>query len=246
MRKRGLLIAERLVDQDLARRLGALAAAGRDSDSYPQAEQKLKLWQNRCRYHKTGRIPETEEQLQKTRALLEEAEDLRRQRLLLIARLEQQRKQLKTMERQQRRTREQREQQLCVQLEQAHEEAEQWAARIATLPSEQDLRQMQVRLGQLMPETGVEPACPPALQGLTAEQIWPKAQRDLAEHDRLAALEPKKEAPFLFFGLAALVFSATAVWLQLWWLILLLLGVCGFCCVRWMQQRRYNRQDPRQ
>lgn len=47
-------------DPDLARRLGNLASAGRAEDSYPQAEARLKQWQNRIRYHATGLLPEAE------------------------------------------------------------------------------------------------------------------------------------------------------------------------------------------
>jgi exonuclease SbcC len=76
-------------DQDLARRLSSLAAAGREDDSCPQAEERLKLWQNRIRYHKTGLLPEAEEQLQQLRELQAEVESLRRQRLETGAALEQ-------------------------------------------------------------------------------------------------------------------------------------------------------------
>lgn len=47
-------------DPDLARRLGSLASAGRAEDSCPQAETRLKQWQNRIRYHATGLLPEAE------------------------------------------------------------------------------------------------------------------------------------------------------------------------------------------
>ena len=44
-------------DQELSRRLGSLAASGSEKDSYLQAEQRLRNWQNRLRYHQSGEIP---------------------------------------------------------------------------------------------------------------------------------------------------------------------------------------------
>lgn len=48
---------------ELSRRLGALAAAGRETDSFLQAENRLKSWQNRLRYHNSGEIPRLEREL---------------------------------------------------------------------------------------------------------------------------------------------------------------------------------------
>lgn len=229
-------------DQELARRLGALAAAGRESDSYPQAEARLKLWQNRCRYHKTGRIPETEERLQKTRAMLEEAEDLRRQRLQLTARLEQQTDQIVHLEEKQKKTTAEHKQKLSRALEQSHVQAEIWEAKTAALPPEETLLRMQAGLALRLAEEVPEPPCPPALSGLGAEQIWPQAQRDLAEYERLTAMRPKKHAPFLLLAVLTLGLMLPAGLLELWWCVLLLAGISGFGWFRWIQQRRYNRQ----
>ena len=229
-------------DQDLARRLGALAAAGRESDSYPQAESKLKLWQNRCRYHKTGRIPETEARLQKTQAMLEEAEDLRRQRLHLTALLEQQEDQIRHLEEKQKKIAAEKKQALSRALEQAHVQAEIRAAKTAALPPEETLQRLQAVLSLWSPEETPEPPCPPALEGLTAEQIWPKAQRDLAEYERLTALQKKGETSFLIMALFWLVLMIPMILLKNWWSLLLLGGLSGFGWFRWIQQRRHNRQ----
>ena len=56
-------------DHDLSRRLGSLAAAGRETDSFLQTDDTLRTWQNRLRYHQSGAIPKLEKQI----ALLEDA-----------------------------------------------------------------------------------------------------------------------------------------------------------------------------
>lgn len=50
-------------DGDLSRRLENLAAGGDSEDRYEEAAARLKQWKNRIRYHRSGRLPEVEEQL---------------------------------------------------------------------------------------------------------------------------------------------------------------------------------------
>ncbi|MBQ2997095.1 MAG: hypothetical protein IJO88_06285 [Oscillospiraceae bacterium] len=48
---------------DLTRRLEQLAAAGRETDSFLEAENRLRAWQNKLRYHRSGEIPAAKERL---------------------------------------------------------------------------------------------------------------------------------------------------------------------------------------
>ena len=68
-------------DADLSRRLAALAASGRQEDSFPAAMERLKAEKNRLRYHKTGLIPEAEQQLRQIHDTLSRLEQLRQQRM---------------------------------------------------------------------------------------------------------------------------------------------------------------------
>lgn len=61
-------------DSDLSRRLEQLAAAGRETDSFLAAEGRLKVWQNRLRYNRSGEIPRAQERLREME--LAEAEPL--------------------------------------------------------------------------------------------------------------------------------------------------------------------------
>ena len=49
--------------QELSRRLNALAAAGRETDSFELADNRLKTWQHRLRYHNTGTIVKVRQEL---------------------------------------------------------------------------------------------------------------------------------------------------------------------------------------
>lgn len=230
-------------DQDLARRLGALAATGREGDSYPQAAEALKLWQNRCRYHKTGRIPETEDRLRQAQGTLEAVEDLRRQRLARTAELERLTAQAARMEEEQRQNWEDRQLLLRSALEQAHLRAEAKRSQAAALPAAEDLRRLQRDLERCAATgAGTEPPCPAALEGLTAEMIWPKAQRDQAEYERLTAMPKRATGGFLALALGSLAALVPAAVLELWWCVILLAGLSGFGWFRWSQQRRHNRQ----
>ena len=61
-------------DQALLQRLQNLASTGRESDSARAAAGTLKAWKNRCRYHNTGLLPETEAAISCTKAALSRAE----------------------------------------------------------------------------------------------------------------------------------------------------------------------------
>ena len=60
-------------DQALLQRLQNLASTGRESDSARAAAETLKAWKNRCRYHNTGLLPETEAAISRTKAALSRA-----------------------------------------------------------------------------------------------------------------------------------------------------------------------------
>lgn len=58
-------------EQRLSRRLENLAAGSDGTDSYPLADQRLKQWKNRIRYHQTGQLPQTEEALRQVQTQLD-------------------------------------------------------------------------------------------------------------------------------------------------------------------------------
>ena len=201
-------------DQDLARRLGSLAATGRAEDSYPAAEERLKLWQNRCRYHKTGLIPEIEAKLRQTEGTLEAVEALRRRRMELTAELARDTARADQLEQQARTEAQERRTLLRNALEQAHIRAEAKASQTAALPPEPELQRLLARLeAARVSDCGPEPPCPPALAGVPTEDVWPKAQRDAADYEALAAAKGGSLLlPALLGGILALLALAAGIW----------------------------------
>ncbi len=188
-----LLVTE---DEALAQRLENLAAAGSVQDNYPAAAAKLKLWKNRCRYHQNGLIPETEAKLAQLQETLDMAADLRRRRLETMAQWSALQAKPSPKAR------------AAEALAQAAAAAEQKAARAADLPPEERLRTLLAKLEQTELQESPEAPCPPALQGIAAEAILPKAQRDVREYEQLTR---SKGLPWL---LAALAFAVLAAVLQ--------------------------------
>jgi len=230
-------------DQELSRRLGSLASSGSQSDSYPQAEARLKLWANRLRYHRTGRIPETEDRLDQARALLAEAEALRRGRLETAAALERTAAAAENLELQAEAAAEAGRRRLRDAVERAHIEAETQASRAANLPPEAELQRLLIRLEQCAPpEARPEPPCPAALEGLDAEAVWPKAQRDAAEYERLTAGR-LLAMPIVFLIYAGLCLTAAVVLLalRLWLAGGICGGLTGLCLILWYVRRKRDK-----
>lgn len=201
-------------DQDLARRLGSLAAAGRAEDSYPAAEERLKQWQNRCRYHKTGLIPETEARLRQTEATLETVEALRCRRTELTQALARETARAEELERQARAQDRRRRRVLQEKLEQIRDRAQALSCRTGALPSEPELQRLLARLeAAQVADCGPEPPCPPALAGVPAQEIWPKAQKDAAAYEALRETKTGRLLPPVIWSvLLALAAVAAGVW----------------------------------
>ncbi len=202
-------------DQVLAQRLENLAVSGNLQDHYPEAENRLKMWKNRCRYHQNGLIPEKEAERKKIIDTLELISEYRQQRMALTA---------------------QREALLAEAAEAEQAEQKQWAAAKeaardaltnlmqqeealrSSLPRElqaDTVRELQQQLRQTQGEPlPPEPDCPPALQGIDAGAVLPKAQRDLADYE--AAALPMKNPWLPLWAAAAglaVLFAVLTVWI---------------------------------
>lgn len=230
-------------DEDLARRLSGLAAAGREGDSHPQAEARLKLWQNRIRYHKTGLLPDAEDKLSQVRELQTEVETLRRQRLETLSRLEQAQRDIEAREATKAERETSEEARLTAALNQAKAAADACAARTSVLPAEEELRRLQGKLEALVPsEPAPEPPCPPALADLTAEEIWPKAQADAARYEVLTSGK-LLAMPIVFLIYAAVLLAGVIVCaiLKDWPAAAICAALTVFCLILWALRRKKDR-----
>lgn len=147
-------------EAQLERRLSNLAATGRESDSARTAAETLAAWKRRCRHNKTGLLPQTEAQLRETREALAQARSLRRARLDCERELAE-------------RARVRRADTEALEAAEAQVQAAR-AAMAADPPPETLLRLRDAleRDGAPAPVT-----LPPALEGVSPQEILPAAQR---------------------------------------------------------------------
>ena len=228
-------------DGELAARLTNLAAAGDGSDSYPEAEQRLKTWKNRIRYHKTGLLPEAEEKRNGLKERLAAVEELEHQRL--AAQQERDGLEAQAEALQARLEREQREHSRLAgaAMVQASQRLETLVSRTAMLPEREKLLRLSAKLEQNEPEPRQEPACPPALRDLDEAAVLPKAQRDLARYESLTA--DCVRSVRLPLVLTAALLAVGAALLLLHWLPGCLCMAAGLLTVLWyLRRRQHNRQ----
>lgn len=80
LKQTGLAVSQ---SQELERRIAALVSSGQEDVSWTEADQQLRTWQRRRRFHKSGLLPQLEQEAetlretrQQTQALREELDDL--------------------------------------------------------------------------------------------------------------------------------------------------------------------------
>lgn len=86
-------------DEALSRRLNQLVTTGDDSPVGPALEGKLRELKNKCRYNKSGLIPQTKQELQRCRDQLEQQQVLERQMEALAGEQQQVSQELEALER---------------------------------------------------------------------------------------------------------------------------------------------------
>ncbi len=218
--------ASRAVSSDVAleRRLAALVTTGEEEISFSDTQKRLKDQKNHCRHNKTGLLPQLEGELAQVEAVLSQIHNLHRDDLVLREKeqeLSQKKKNLaEIMEGLQaqetaRKLQSRKEQKQAVaQAEARLAQAQQEAAKV---PAAQVLSEIAQKLQQLQApqaETGAQmppeqPLCPAVFQGISEDDILPKAQRDTEKYDALIAQKPHKTAIFwVLFGILAVISAA--------------------------------------
>ena len=221
-------------DEQLRSRLNALVTTGDESGNAELLEQKLKELKNRCRYNKSGLIPQLrlrkesiEQQLQEWESLDQQTQQLQEQ----IHTVEQQIRQLKNHKVALRHQAVQEHSALLQEAKIAQEEAksrfESLRDQAEIMPSRdiaatniQELTQLQENLAairieeQMLPNDSTMPRLPQGFQGCTARQAVMQAYR---HRDELNSLYPKGRALssiatfmgafFLLFGVFLLIFE---------------------------------------
>lgn len=215
-------------DESLRRRLNALVTTGDESGAADMLAQKLKEIKNRCRFNKTGLLPQAEAQRDSLQQKIQEIGQIQQQ----MQRLQERKKTLQaytedlenhrqTLEYQSVQAYEQKMAAAQLQLDTLDAQVKTLQRSCADLPETQVLLKNRTRLqelreqrdalqmdGQMLPPPPEKPEGHPAFRGYTGQEAVEKAQRD---SDRLTQLKNtrKKSSPLLWI-LGILVLLAGA------------------------------------
>lgn len=214
-------------DEQLRSRLNALVTTGDESGSAELLERKLKELKNRCRYNKSGLIPQLRLQKEQVEQALAERETLDLQISQLQAQLEDQEQQLQLLENHRDALRYEAAQEHAAmlqeakaakddaqrQLENLRDQAEVVPSRDTTTQNIRQLTELQEELTaiqmdeQMLPPAANIPQLPTGFAGCTAKQAVMQAQR---HRDEIKALSPRRNLLFaitMIIGIFLLLFA---------------------------------------
>lgn len=210
------------MEATLEQRLGALVTTGDESISYQEAERLLRERRNRCRHNKTGLIPQAEAALAGVNERLSRLSQLHHE--MAQARLDEQRlrSELSSLRSQLSALQAQQAQESRAQLTKAKEEASekieaarQLEAECSELPPVHELQNWEAKLNALVaqqhtlaldaasiPQPASAPTFPPALSGLSGEDMLQNANVDAS---RMRLLQTRKKPSLLPWLIPALL-----------------------------------------
>ncbi len=210
------------MEATLEQRLGALVTTGDETISYQEAERLLRERRNRCRHNKTGLIPQTEaalegvkERLSRLRQLHEEMTQARLDEQRLRGELGTLRAQLATLQAQQAQESQDQLAKAKAEASDKIETANQLKSECSNLPPMQELQNWEAKLNALVsqqhtlaldaasiPQPTSTPAFPPALSGLSGEDMLQKANVDASQ---MRLLQTQKKPTLLPWLIPALL-----------------------------------------
>ena len=221
-------------DESLRRRLNSLVTTGDESDHSDDLAQKLKDLKNRCRFNKSGLLPQAENQYKELTEKLREQEALQQQIENLESRQEELKAHARKLQNHKQALDYAQNQNFAgklamakAQLEIAQERVENLETLCAQMPNpkmlelkklqiqqlkeKQDALQMEI---QLQPPAPAQPPVPPQFQGVAPQQVVAQSQTDAEEFRRLMA-SIKRPSPVLWIVgllmlLAGIVLMVTA------------------------------------
>ena len=215
-------------DEALRRRLNALVTTGDESGAGDRLESQLRDLKNRCRYNRTGLLPQAEAQRESVKAKLEELSDLESQCAGLRTRLEE----VKLWQTQLENHRlmlswqeSESQEKLVAHAKDARDQAEQtlkeWEAACEKLPTQEDAQEKLISLRSFMeqwedlqkekqsqPSMPLPPQSAAPFQGLSGEDAVAMAEKDAQAF--AAAANPRKLTPLLILGFVLLA-AAVAI-----------------------------------
>ena len=228
-------------DEALRSRLNALVTTGDESGDGERLARGLKELKNRCRYHRTGLIPQTEAERDSLRGQLQELESLTEQTEKLKIRLRQVDARVDVLENHRdalryaaARADEDRVNQAEEERENAEQRLEEARQRCRNLPTRDQaqwalnkLRKLHQACLDLQMEAAMLPQPPeqkdvrPVFQSMSGPEAQAMAREDAATWQKLAG---KRYLLLLITGLVLLPAAGIAAWLKLWMLCAVLGG----------------------
>lgn len=248
-------------DDALRRRLNALVTTGDESGAADELAQKLKDLKNKCRYNRSGLLPQAEEQKKTLENKLAELQSLQQQSRRLKEELEAMDRQITQLHNHKTALEYKASEENRYRVAAAEEAARQVAQRLGeleekarALPSRdtaleklqalQDLQQRQFRAregAQMLPQPPQKPGAPMCFYNLDPKQAMERVQADMAEYGALSAM-PAKPFPLWIPGLVAAVLGILLLIWKLWipGAILMAMGV-GLFVAFGMRVGQHNR-----
>ena len=236
-------------DETLRRRLNALVTTGDESGSADQLAQKLRDLKNKCRFNKSGLLPQAEQQQRELTQKLEEMESLQQQ----VAAIEKRQEELKDYQgkllNHKQALRYEADRNFAGKLAVARAQQEIADDRVQALeavcrslpePKElekkkQLLQQMNEQREALQMEIQLQPPAPqipevsPQFRGIDPNQAVQQAEADLTEYEQLISSR-KRNSPIVWIaGLVCVIVGIVALvleglWMPLVWGVLLTLA----------------------
>lgn len=218
-------------DDSLRRRLNALVTTGDESGAGDDLGKQLKELKNKCRYNRSGLLPQAEYEQEQLRSQLRQRQELQQQTAQLKERQAQLEEDIRLLENHEDALRYEAAKQGVQKIQAAEEtlsrigeELQALEAVCAPLPSRekaeealqhgQQLLQQQRQLltrQQTLPPAPVQPDAPQPFTGLTPEQAIAAAKEDFAAQKALEQKKKQRAKLPLYYGIAALILIAILV-----------------------------------
>lgn len=236
-------------DDALRRRLNNLVTTGDESGAGEKLAQKLKDMKNKCRFNRTGLLPQAEAQAEHIEQRLHDLQELEGQTARLRVRQQeleerigqlQNHKQALAYEQAMEQTRHIR--QAEGRLDEATENLKKLEAECAGLPSEEEAERGMAQLQrlqnegmslqmelQMQPPAPVQPEIPKRYVGMNGTQAMAKAQED---REKLSTLEKNRKTGKLMETIGGIMLVLAALSMIFWqtlpiFVSALVVGVCG-------------------
>ena len=250
-------------DETLRRRLNALVTTGDESGSADALAQKLKDLKNKCRFNKSGLLPQAEAQQRELMGKLEEAESLHRQ----VQAIENRQAELKTYQAELKNHKQALEYEADrnfagklamarAQLEIADDRATALESVCRSLPDTKELEKKKLQLQQLQEqrealemEIRLQPPAPrmpetaPQFRDADPASVVQQAEKDLQEYEQLLGSRKYPSPIVWIIGLVILVGGIVLLALTREWFMLIWGAVLSVLGIFLQKNRKRNNQQ---